>query len=145
MLTEAQTALAYCSNAPLLWTDKRLRRFWDKVAIIPFVECWLWIGATDPCGYGQFFINGKSVQAHRVSYALHYGCLPLLTLDHLCKVRNCVRPDHTEDVSLRENIRRGDGPAARRHREIAQTQTCLRGHIGRYKISGGKLYCRGCS
>ncbi len=131
-------------NDPLIFSERTLRFFWKKVERIPFVDCWIWVGALDSYGYGHFFINGRAKPAHRVSYELHYGKRPLLTLDHLCKLRSCVRPDHLEDVTLRENILRSDGFSARRHREIAANQTCLHGHVGQYRIVGGKAYCGAC-
>jgi hypothetical protein len=50
------------------------------------------------------------VTAHRYFYEQAYGPVPDgLVLDHLCRVRNCVRPDHMEAVSSTENRRRGTG------------------------------------
>jgi hypothetical protein len=46
--------------------------------------------------------------AHRWAYESEVGPIPIgLTLDHLCKVRRCVRPDHLEAVTLQENLLRG--------------------------------------
>ena len=45
--------------------------------------------------------------AHRAAYALDVGPIPEgLTIDHLCRVRHCVRPDHLEPVTQAENTRR---------------------------------------
>jgi HNH endonuclease len=80
--------------------------------------CWPWTGCTSKRqGYGLFYNRGHGVQkttgAHRYSYKLFVGPLPKrLTIDHLCRVRNCVRPDHLEAVTNRENIMRGFGAAA---------------------------------
>jgi hypothetical protein len=32
-------------------------------------------------------------------------------IDHLCRVRNCVAPDHLEAVTQQENLRRGEAGA----------------------------------
>lgn len=86
-------------------------RFWEKVFIDPATKCWLWKGAK-AWGYGKFGVKSdgkkKAVMAHRFSYNLHKGTIPEgLDLDHLCRVRNCVNPDHLEPVIRRENVRRG--------------------------------------
>jgi hypothetical protein len=80
-------------------------RFWEKV--IKTDSCWLWIAATTK-GYGRFRI-GTLKEAHRVSYELVKGSIPEgLVLDHLCRVKNCVNPEHLEPVTNAENINRGD-------------------------------------
>lgn len=73
----------------------------------PNTGCWLWIGGTISTGYGSFSINSIAVAAHRISYELHKGAIPVgLQIDHLCKVKMCVNPDHLEAVSRKENMRR---------------------------------------
>ena len=82
-------------------------RFWEKVNITD--TCWLWTGATSD-GYGSFGFNGKMKRVHRLAYAWAKG-VPVDSfgiLDHLCRVKNCVNPDHLEEVSQAENVRRGD-------------------------------------
>jgi len=69
--------------------------------------CWLWIGATAR-GYGQIWVDGRTQPAHRIAYELLVGPIPEgLQLDHLCRVRHCVNPEHLEPVTNRENILRG--------------------------------------
>ena len=82
-------------------------RFWAKVTKTD--RCWLWTGATTPKGYGQFSARAsRHTYAHRYAYELLVGGIPDgLTIDHLCKTRNCVRPDHMEVVTRGENTRRG--------------------------------------
>lgn len=71
-------------------------------------DCWLWTGAVQSSGYGSFGHGGRTYLAHRVSYELHVGPIADgLTIDHLCRQRLCVRPDHLEPVALAENVRRG--------------------------------------
>ena len=71
--------------------------------------CWLWTGATGPKGYGTIGIGDRRTQrVHRFSYERAKGPIPKgLQLDHLCRVRNCVNPDHLEPVTNRENAIRG--------------------------------------
>lgn len=70
-----------------------------------------WIGTTAPTasGYIRVFRDGRMVYLHRWNYEKEHGSVPEgLDLDHLCRVRNCVNPDHVEPVDRAENTRRGD-------------------------------------
>lgn len=106
--------------------------------------CWFWMGALKENGYGAFGVNYKSGYAHRFSYEQFRGPIPSgLALDHLCRVRNCVNPKHLEAVTDRENILRGDSPAAKASRR----PTCINGHEyseeNTYKY-GGARQCKIC-
>ncbi len=71
------------------------KRFWRFVEKIPFHECWEWMGTKVNEKYGCFWINGKNELAHRVSYRLLRGEIPLnLLVCHKCDNPGCVRPDH---------------------------------------------------
>lgn len=86
--------------------DTATQRFWDKVNKQGprwgrHGRCWTWQGSTNNGYYGQFWDGTKLVYAHRYAYELLVGpILEGLTLDHLCRVRNCVRPSHLEAVTL---------------------------------------------
>lgn len=68
-------------------------RFWSKVRKTS--ECWLWEGSTDSCGYGTFWLEGRVVGAHRVSWILKFGSVPSSqSVLHKCDVRRCVNPAH---------------------------------------------------
>ena len=75
-------------------------------------NCWIWQLYKHQLGYGQvqWRIDGppsKTYLAHRASYLLFVGPIPPgLEIDHLCRVRSCVNPDHLETVTHAENIRR---------------------------------------
>jgi hypothetical protein len=59
-------------------------------------------------GYGHIsFASFGTTLAHRAFYEAHRGAITERDLDHLCRVRRCVNPDHLEPVSHRENIIRG--------------------------------------
>lgn len=95
--------------------------FWAKVNKTG--ECWLWTGAIQSGGYGELAGAGhRPLLAHRVSYELLVGEIPPgLQVDHLCRVRACVNPEHLEPVTCKENIRRGRNA----HREKTH---CPQGH-----------------
>lgn len=122
-----------------------LRRFLGKVRK-DARGCWLWTGATQSRGYGSFGIGaGRTALAHRVSFELHRGPIPAgLTIDHLCRVRRCVRPDHLEPVPMRVNLRRGFGAPA----VNARKTHCLHGHaLGGENLRlrpDGRRQCRTC-
>lgn len=70
--------------------------------------CWIWTGVVGKNGYGRMGWRGRFLGAHRVSYALLKGSLVEgLQIDHLCRVRSCVNPDHLEQVTPQVNIQRG--------------------------------------
>ena len=83
-------------------------RLWQKIEPIPFSGCWIYTGALDKDGYGVFTLKQVTTRAHRASYILRHGAIPdSLQLDHKCRIRSCVNPDHLEPVTLLENHRRG--------------------------------------
>lgn len=66
-----------------------------------------WVGGRLNQGYGTICVDGRNQQVHRVTYELLVGPIPAdYDLDHLCGVRNCIRPSHLEPVTHAENVRR---------------------------------------
>lgn len=97
-------------------------RFWSRVTITP--GCWVWTGAK-ASGYGRAFIGGKLRPAHRVTFEMYVSPIPEgLDLDHLCRNRACVNPDHLEPVTRQTNLLRGETHAARH----ADKTHCEAGH-----------------
>ena len=90
-----------------------LRRLVEKFQVAD--GCWIWTGATNGVGYGRVCTEDRRwVYAHRAMYELIVGPIPAgLDLDHLCRTRSCVRPDHLEPVTRGENARRS--PLIGRH------------------------------
>ncbi len=99
--------------------------------------CWEWTGTRQTNGYGAFGVDGQTLRAHRWAYEHFVGPIPVgLQIDHLCRNRACVNPDHLEPVTSGENTRR----AMRTH--------CVNGHEftpdNTYVPADGKRYCREC-
>lgn len=105
--------------------------------------CWLWPGATNDKGYGQIKDGGVTLYTHIVTHEEKYGPVPEgLELDHLCRVRRCANPDHTEAVTRLVNVQRGEAGANMRAKVA-----CPQGHP--YDEANtirrrGRRFCRTC-
>jgi hypothetical protein len=70
-------------------------------------DCWLWTGAHVSSGYGNLKVASVNRPAHVWVWENLVGPVPDgLELDHLCRVRACVNPDHLEPVTRAVNLRR---------------------------------------
>lgn len=112
-----------------------MKRFWSKVKKTK--GCWEWQGATIRNGYGAFgsYKGSTQVGAHRVSYELTIGEIPSgMEIDHLCRNRSCVNPDHLEVVTRKENQLRSNSVSG----VNARKKECIRGHLITYVRPDGK-------
>lgn len=84
--------------------------------------CWHWQLTLDRDGYGMGCFEKRKGRSHRLAYEAFVGPIPDgLLIDHLCRVRDCVNPEHLEPVTSGENTRRGiTGSKPKTH--------CKRGH-----------------
>ena len=139
----------YCSSE--CYHASRLQsmeeRFWQRV--LKTETCWIWQGAVGTRGYG--FLAGlyegqyKTFLVHRYAYMLHVGAIADdLTIDHLCRNRRCVNPEHLEVVSRWENVRRGETITGNNSRKTH----CKYGHVfdseNTYVNSTGGRHCKAC-
>ena len=118
------------------------RRFDAKVRVSLDNDCWWWLGPLNQKGYGAISVDGVRHSAHRVALMLRGDTMiPGMTVDHLCRNRSCVRPDHLEQVTNRVNVLRGDTlPAA----NVAKTE-CPKGHPLDACRTNGDRYCLTCN
>lgn len=119
--------------------DDLVANFFSKIEVSES-GCWLWISGLKPNGYGVFCVNRRPLYAHRWSYEYHKGPIPEgLHIDHLCKVRHCVNPEHLEAVTARVNLLRSNSPTGLN----ARKEKCPKGH--EYTLaSNGKRFCSIC-
>lgn len=109
----------------------------------PETGCIEWRG-TIRNGYGALSVNGKMRLAHRVAYELFAPIPDGLVLDHLCRNRPCINPDHLEPVTVAENNLRGVGCMA----NYARRTHCPKGHpydaTNTWITKVGARRCRAC-
>jgi hypothetical protein len=79
-------------------------RFARKIEVDEISGCWCWTASLNNAGYGNF--NGTL--AHRFIYQYVFDAIPAgLQVDHLCRNRRCVNPQHLQIVTAVENFIRG--------------------------------------
>lgn len=97
-------------------------------------DCWEWTGYRDHYGYGGRWYQGRQWKAHALIYTLFVEPIPAgLEIDHLCKNRACVNPDHLEPVTHRTNLLR------------SRRDSCPHGHPLDGWRSPGHRYCLTCN
>jgi len=113
--------------------------------------CWPWTACRSSDGYGHIRIEGSVYKAHRVVYELMVGPIPVgLEIDHLCRNRACVRPDHLEPVTKTTNVRRGlamvNGAqnAAKTHCPAGHPYDAENTRVGRTRMGIAYRVCRTC-
>lgn len=135
----------------MILTDVEAARFWSKVRKSD--GCWLWTAATQSRGYGSVGIDGRVYSAHRIAYLTLVGPIPDgLTINHICGVKRCVRPDHLEAVTYAENNQHAHDTGLAAPSPLSQTNAakiaCPAGHFysdaNTYTNPKGHRQCRTC-
>jgi hypothetical protein len=118
MSAETKAKIAAANTRPLA------ERFWEKVEKTE--TCWIWTAAKMPQGYGRIGLKSRSYLAHVWSLRLAGIEVPKgMYVDHICRNRSCVRPDHLRIVAPGVNAtENNESPLARNRRKTH----CVRGH-----------------
>jgi hypothetical protein len=136
--TQTRTDRGWVKGHPVRWVRGHGRR-----ARVRYIEsdtgyrspCWLWQLSKDCNGYARVAHQGRKTFAHCVYYQQRYGPVPKgLELDHLCRVRCCVNPDHLEPVSHAVNCQRG-----RRAKLTASQVTEIRASCETQRVIGRRF------
>lgn len=87
----------------------------DRIEKVPHstleAPCWIWTGPSSGCGrgggYPRMCLDGQTVAVHKVMFVNEHGFVPgKKQIDHKCRNRMCVNPDHLEMVTHLQNQKR---------------------------------------
>ena len=116
--TRNDSSKGYVKGKPMRFVRGHARRRDMPDFVVTAGGCWIWQRGLNPVsGYGQ---TSSGEYAHRMMYRKHEGEIPEgMQIDHLCRVKACINPDHLEVVTRSENARRG---LTGRHPKVALRQ-----------------------
>lgn len=118
-------------------------RFWEKVDVRGPGECWPWTASTRGFGYGQIAAGAPSrkiLEAHRVSWEIHNGPIPVgeghhgTCVLHTCDNPPCVNPQHLFLGTFTDNMQDRDEKGRTRGGKLAGEEH------GRAKLTGEQVF-----
>ena len=80
-----------------------------KIKVDKKTGCWNWEGYINDKGYGVLTVKGKTYKAHYYIHRLYKKVKSVKgkELDHVCRNKKCVNPNHLRYITHTENVRRG--------------------------------------
>lgn len=115
----------------------------EKVSPEPNSGCWLWLGGVNVSGYGRCKLIAGATSAHRAVWMDLVGPIPQgMVLDHICRVRSCVNPDHLRVATPRQNALENSLSTSARNAERTNCYRCA----GPYQVRkrDGARICPAC-
>ena len=116
-------------------TERHVRNFWRHInkdgPTMPHMEspCWIWTAFKTERGYGRVGVGPKVMAAHRISWIIAHGQIPLMMcVCHRCDNPSCCNPSHfflgtqadnvrDREIKKRGNRAYGDNHGSRIHPE----------------------------
>lgn len=145
MMFLSSPSRARLPRSPIIIPERVAKRAYER-ATVDENGCWISTYSVASHGYAQIgWQEGGGrwvVTAHRASWVHVHGQIPPgMTIDHTCRVRRCVNPDHLRLMSNVQNAR--DGGGHHKQKPVPTEAKCSRGHVVLSYSSGAK-HCREC-
>lgn len=100
-------------------------KFWQKVQKAKPTQCWLWLGAKKPSGYGNVRRDKVYTSAHRLAWQITFGPIPNgMQVQHSCDTPSCCNPHHLMLGTVVSNyvdmIKKGRGNSSHENRKFGE-------------------------